>query len=75
MNTRLMSSLINEGRMEGMMNAKDEKIIWKKDWEKVKRKEKIHVEWFMIGHHSKFPLMTITRNRMTLRWFCLRMDE
>jgi len=35
MNTRLMSSLINGGRMEGMMNAKDEKIIWKKDWEKV----------------------------------------
>ena len=40
MNTRLMSSLINEGRMEGMMNAKDEKIIWKKDWERLKEKRR-----------------------------------
>ena len=41
-NTISMSSLTNGGRMERIINAIDEKIIWKKEWEKVKRKEKIH---------------------------------
>ena len=48
--------------MERIINAIDEKIIWKKEWEKVKRKEKIHflgdVEWFMIESIiQNFPLM------------------
>ena len=57
-----MSSLINGGRMERIINAIDEKIIWKKECEKVKRKKKIHflgdVEWFMIESIiQNFPLM------------------
>ena len=60
--------------MERIINAIDEKIIWKKEWEKVKRKEKIHFLGRNGGrgmvydreHHSKFSFNG-NKKRMILR--------